>query len=136
MLEAYSINQTISATNGIIPFGSVSIEKGCTARLADTNTIELNKCGVYEIIFEGEYLASTAGTINVGMTKNGVDQPQAQRTVTGATTTESKSVSISTLVKVRDNNSCRCCDAPTLIQFINKGVAVVGDTNVVVTKLC
>ena len=136
MLEVYSKNQTIPATNGLVPLTSQSLRKGCTAELTGTNTIQLNKCGVYEIIFEGEYLAATAGNIVTQMLKNGVAQPQAVRTVIGAATTESKSVSISTLVQVKDNNSCKCCDAPTTIQFVNTGVEVVGDSNVVITKIC
>lgn len=136
MLEVYSKNQTIPATNGLVPFTSQALKKGCTAELTGTNTVQLNKCGVYEIIFEGEYLASAAGNIVIQMLKDGVAQPQAIRTVTGATTTESKSVSISTLVQVKDNNSCNCCDAPTTIQFVNTGVEIVGDSNVVVTKIC
>lgn len=136
MLEIYSKNQTISATTGIIPFTSTALKKGCTSELFGTDSIYLNKCGVYEIIFEGEYVAGSAGNINIQMTKNGTVQQQAIRTVVGASTTESKSVSICTLVQVKDNNTCRCCDYPTVIQFINTGVEIVGDSNLTITKLC
>ena len=136
MLEIYSKNQTIEATTGIIPFTSTALKKGCTSELFGTDIIYLNKCGVYEIIFEGEYVAGTAGNINIQMTKNGTVQQQAIRTVVGASTTESKSVSICTLVQVKDNNTCRCCDSPTVIQFINTGVEIVGDSNLTITKLC
>lgn len=136
MLEIYSKNQTISATTGIIPFTSTALKKGCTSELLGTDTIYLNKCGVYEIIFEGEYVAGTDGNINIQMTKNGTVQQQAIRTVVGASTTESKSVSICTLIQVKDNNTCRCCDSPTVIQFVNTGVEIVGDSNLTITKLC
>ena len=136
MLEIYSKNQTIDATTGIIPFTSTALKKGCTSELFGTDTVYLNKCGVYEIIFEGEYVAGTAGNINIQMTKNGTVQQQSIRTVIGASTTESKSVSICTLVQVKDNNTCRCCDSPTVIQFVNKGVEIVGDSNLTITKLC
>lgn len=136
MLEIYSKNQTIAPTTGIIPFTSTALKKGCTSELFGTDTIYLNKCGVYEIIFEGEYLAGTAGNINIQMTKNGTVQQQAIRTVVGASTTESKSVSICTLVQVKDSNTCRCCDSPTVIRFINTGVGIVGDSNLTITKLC
>lgn len=63
-------------------------------------------------------------------------QPQATRSLVDQTITEGFSLPITTLVQVKDNNSCRCCDAPTIIQFVNQGVAWVGDVNVVVTKLC
>ncbi len=136
MLEAYSRNQTISATTGIVPFNSVTLKKGCTAELNGVSTIQLNKCGVYEVIFNATALATTAGNIVVGMTKNGVTQQQDIRTITGATTSTSVIVPISTLVQVKDNDSCRCCDAPTVLQFINTGVAWTGDVNVVITKIC
>ena len=136
MLEIYSKNQTIAETTGIIPFTSTALKKGCTSELFGTDTIYLNKCGVYEIIFEGEYVAGTAGNINIQMTKNGTVQQQSIRTVIGASTTESKSVSICTLVQVKGSNTCRCCDSPTVIQFINTGVGIVGDSNLTITKLC
>lgn len=136
MLEAYSKNQTIPATSGVIPFDSVTLKKGCTAELTGTNTIQLNKCGVYEVLFNATALATAAGNITVGMTKNGVTQPQATRTITGATVATSVNVPISTLVQVTDNNSCKCCDSPTILQFVNTGVAWTGDVDVVVTKIC
>lgn len=136
MLEAYSKNQTISATTGILPFNSITLQKGCTAELNGVSSIQLNKCGVYEITLNINGLASTAGDVTVAMTKNGVAQPQATRSLVDQTITEGFSLPITTLVQVKDNNSCRCCDAPTTIQFINQGVAWVGDVDVVVTKLC
>lgn len=136
MLEAYSKNQTISATTGVIPFNSVTLKKGCTAELNGVSSIQLNKCGVYEIIFNATALATTAGDITVEMTKNEVAQPQATRTITGATVATSVNVPIATLVQVTDNNSCRCCDTPTILQFINTGVAWTGDIDIVVTKIC
>lgn len=136
MLEAYSKSKTVDATTGIIPFDSVTLKKGCTAQLNGVSSIQLNKCGVYEIIFNATALATTAGNITVEMTKNGVAQPQATRTITGATVATSVNVPIATLVQVTDNNSCRCCDTPTILQFINTGVAWTGDIDVIVTKIC
>lgn len=120
-------------TDGV---SSVTLKKGCTAELNGVSSIQLNKCGVYEITLNANGLASTAGDVTVVMTKNGVAQPQATRSLVGQTTTEGFSLPITTLVQVQDNDSCRCCDAPTIIQFLNQGVAWVGDVDVVVTKLC
>lgn len=136
MIEAYARNQSIPATTGIVPFTGVTLKKGQTAELSGVNSIQLNKCGVYEVIFNATALAGTAGAITIEMTKNGVPQSQATTTITGATTTTSVNVPITTLVQVRDNNSCCCCDAPTILQFINTGVAITADTNIVVTKIC
>lgn len=112
------------------------MKKGQTVELNGVNSIQLNKCGVYEVIFNATALAGTAGAVTIEMTKNGVPQPQATTTITGATTTTSVNVPITTLVQVKDNNSCCCCDAPTILQFINTGVAITADTNIVVTKIC
>lgn len=136
MLEAYSKSKAVDATTGIIPFDSVTLKKGCTAQLNGVSSIQLNKCGVYEVIFNATALATTAGNITVEMTKNGVAQPQATRTITGATVATSVNVPIATLVQVTDNNSCRCCDTPTILQFINTGVAWTGDIDIVITKIC
>jgi hypothetical protein len=136
MLEAFSLNKAI-LTGGIIPFDSVPLEKGCTAVLQGTSTIELNKCGVYEIVFNMTATATTAGNVVVQMTKDGAVQPQATRTITGATTATSANVPITTLVQVSKNNSDCCCASPTVIQFINAGVGVqANNINVVVTKIC
>ena len=136
MIEAYAKNQAIPATTGIVPFTGVTLKKGQTVELNGVNSIQLNKCGVYEVIFNATALAGTAGAVTIEMTKNGVPQPQATTTITGATITTSVNVPITTLVQVKDNNSCCCCDAPTILQFINTGVAITADTNVVVTKIC
>lgn len=136
MIEAYAKNQSIPATTGIVPFTGVTLKKGQTVELNGVNSIQLNRCGVYEVIFNAVALAGTAGAITIEMTKNGVPQPQATTTITGATTTTSVNVPITTLVQVKDNNSCCCCDAPTILQFINTGVAITADTNVVITKIC
>jgi hypothetical protein len=136
MLEAYSLNQTI-LTNGIIPFNSVALLKGETVQLNGVSTIELNRCGVYEVVFNMTANATTAGNIVVQMTKNGVIQPQATRTITGATTATSANVPITTLVQVAKNNTDCCCSSPTIIQFVNAGVGVLANNiNVAVTKLC
>lgn len=68
MLEAYSTNQSVLA-NGIIPFNSVSLVKGKTAVLNGVSTIELNNCGVYEIILDIGALPSTDGDITINMLK-------------------------------------------------------------------
>jgi hypothetical protein len=136
MLEAYSLNQTI-LTSGIIPFNSVALLKGETVQLNGVSTIELNRCGVYEVVFNMTANATTAGNIVVQMTKNGVIQPQATRTITGATTATSANVPITTLVQVSKNNTDCCCSSPTIIQFVNAGVGVLANNiNVAVTKLC
>lgn len=88
MLEAYSINQTI-ATNGILPFNSVSLKKGKTAVLSGVSSIELNSSGVYEIVLDVGGLPGAAGDIEIVMTKDGVQQSQSKISIPTVVATES-----------------------------------------------
>lgn len=137
MIEVYNQNVTV-AQNATIPFANTSIAKGCTAVLSGTNTITLNKCGVYMVSFDAAAATTeTSGDVTVQMTKNGVLQPQALTTANSAATTDIESLSFVTLVQVPSNNSCRCCDSPVAISFSNTGVAATfTQANVVVTKIC
>ena len=123
MLEAYSSNVAVTA-NSAIPFNSVSIEKGCTARLTSPTTIELNKCGVYMV----ECDVSTTAATTIQLSKDGVLQPQAISTGT--------SPSFLTLVQVDKNNSCCACSSPVVLRVINTVAGTLTDANIVVTKLC
>ena len=124
MLEAYSLNQTVASMDAV-PFTSVSLKKGCTAELSGASTIQLNKCGVYMVSFNG----SSATATTVELYKNGIEQPQAQST--------GLNPSFVTLVQVTENNSCCPCSAPTTLQVINvdDAEATLTDANIIVTKL-
>ena len=135
MLEAYSVNLNVGE-NVAIPLNNVHISKGCTAVLSAPATIQLNKSGVYCVSLDASGEAQAAGDIVSQMTKNGVLQPQAQSTATGVTG-EIDTLGFKTLVQVSTNNSCRCCDSPTVLQFMNTGVETTyTNVNVVVTKVC
>ena len=123
MLEAYSTNVTVAA-DAAIPFNNVTIQKGRTAVLSGTQTIELNKCGVYMVKVDGVASASTT----VQMFKDGVAQPQAQSTGT--------TFGFATLVQVPRNNTSCCGSSPTLIQFSADAAVTMPNVNVVVTKVC
>lgn len=125
MLEAYSLNVTVPASSAI-PFANVTVNKGCTACLNGSSSIELNKCGVYMVSCD----ASSAATTTIQLFKDGVAQPQAQAT--------GVSPSFSTLVQVPQNNSCCPCSEPTTVQIRNGGTAsaTLTNANVVVTKIC
>ena len=135
MLEVYSTQQTVD-TGMAIPLNNISVSKGNTAVLLAPATVALNKSGVYSIIVDASGEAQTDGEIVIQMSKNGVLQAQAQSTVTGATG-DIDTLGFATLVQVSDNNSCRCSDSPTTIQFMNTGVETIyNNVNVVITKVC
>ena len=124
MLEAYTLNTTVAA-GAAIPFNNVSIEKGCTAKLSAPASIELNKCGVYMVAFDG--VAGTSTTVQ--LLKDGVAQPQAQSTGTV--------VGFTTLVQVDKNNcNCNCCSSPTVLRLTSSAAATFTNVNVCVTKIC
>lgn len=136
MLEAFAVNQTIAA-DSVIPFTSVSLQKGETAVLAGSSSIMLNKCGVYMVsaVFTGTPAA--AGAAEITMTKNGVAQPQATVNLPAALTTVSVALPISTLVQVPQSNGPCCCKSGTVIQFENTGVGLnAAGASVIVTKVC
>lgn len=137
MLETYSQNITV-AQNVAIPFNNVSIKKGCTATKTATNTIALNKCGVYMIAFDASgSTTGTSGNIVVQMSKDDTLQPQALTAAASTATADIEALSFVTLVQVSENNSCRCCDSPTIIRFVNTGVPTTFvQANVTVTKIC
>lgn len=123
MLESYSLNLTVAA-NAAIPFNNDTILKGNTVTHTSPATIDLNKCGVYMIAFDG-----TAGTsTTVQLYKDGVAQPQAQSTGTN--------VSFVTLVQVDHNNSNCCCSSPTLLRVVNTTAGTFTNANICVTKIC
>ena len=135
MLEAYSTNLAV-ATGSAITFNNVSIQKGCTAELDSPGTIQLNKRGVYMISVDAAGIPTSAGVMSIQLSKDGVLQPQAQSAVTG-TTTDVDNVSFTTLVQVKEDNTCSCCTTPTLIRVINTGVpATYNIANICVTKIC
>lgn len=123
MLEVYGTNITAVADTPL-PFNNVSVKKGCTAELESATTIQLNKCGVYMVTFDG----SAAASNTVQMFKDGVAQPQAQSTGT--------SPSFSTLVQVAHSNSDCCCSSPTELRFVPTGAGTFTNANVCVTKIC
>lgn len=123
MLEAYSLNIEVGA-DADIPFNNVSIEKGCTSILTAPSSIELNKCGVYMVSFDG--VSGTATTVQ--LYKNGIAQPQAQSTGTNP--------SFVTLVQVPFSNSKCCGSSPTTVKVVNTTASTFANANVVVTKVC
>ena len=135
MFEGYSLNKEVAA-NTAISFDNVTIQKGCTATLQGTSTIQLNKCGVYMVEVDASVTNADAAEVTMQLYKSGIAQSQGQASasiVAGNTTP----LSFTTLVQVPTNNSSCCCVSPVTIQVINAGEAVTySNVNIVVTKVC
>ena len=128
MIEVYSNNVSVPA-KATVPLDNEVLRKGCTATKSG-NTINLNRCGVYQV--NCECSASAAGTLQ--LQKNDVLQPQAILDMTNA-----MAASFSTLVQVQHNNCpCDCNTAPVSLSVVNTETEAVPITtfNLTVTKLC
>ena len=128
MIEVYSNNVSVPA-GATVPLDNEVLRKGCTATKSG-NTINLNRCGVYQV--NCECSASAAGTLQ--LQKNDVLQPQAILDMTNA-----MAASFSTLVQVQHNNCpCDCNTAPVSLSVVNTETEAVpiATFNLTVTKLC
>ena len=136
MLQVCSSNLTIAA-NTPYPFENVVISKGCAEKLSAPATIQLNKRGVYLVEVDGFNTPAAAGEVSAQLYVNGVAQPQAISSFTGATDTIG-ALGFKTFVQVNENNcNCNCYASPTVLQVVNGETAIESaHINVVVTKIC
>lgn len=122
MLEVYSKNVNV-AENANIPLTTVALLKGTSTQLLGASTVQLNKCGVYEVTVSGSVIGSAAGEIIVQLEKNRIAQPQAVSLITAADATSQMPFSFTTLVQVPDNNYINCpCATTTTISLRNAGI--------------
>lgn len=134
MIEVYSLNVAVDSQSAI-PLNNVTIKKGCTAINSSPSTIQLNKAGVYMLSCNASATPDEAGLVSIQLYKNGVAQPQAVSSFTG-TVGDTNTLSFTTLVQVSEDNTCCCCDSPTMLQILNVGGDATFDINVAVTKIC
>lgn len=136
MIEVYSKNVEVAA-NGTIPLTTVALLKGTSTQLLGTSTIQLNKCGIYQVTVTGSVIGSAAGDVIVQLEQNGILQPEAISTVTAADATSLHPIGFSTLIQVPNNNNVNCpCSATTTISLRNAGIeATYSSIDVVVTRI-
>ena len=134
MLEAYSTNITVG-DNSAIPFNNIVIKKGCTAELSAPATIQFNKAGVYMVSCDVSINPDTTGEISIQLSKNDILQPQAISAKQGTADTLT-TLGFTTLVQVKESNTCNCCSSPTVVQVINGTSGDFAIANIVVTKVC
>lgn len=128
MLEVYSKNIEVAA-NAPITLNNVALIKGTSTMPLGASSIQLTKCGVYEITASYSVVGSAAGVITTSLLKNGVVQPQATALITAADATTIYSTSFTTLVQVPENSNVNCpCSIPTTISFINDGIEATYNT--------
>lgn len=135
MLKLYSLNVEVGQ-NGSIPFNNISLAKGQSAVLSAPATIQFNRSGIYMVSVDASITPAAAGDVSIQLAKNGLLDQGSFSTATGAAD-QTTTLGFTTLVQVRENNTCCCNTSPTTIQIINTGQAgtfpIVGIT---VTKIC
>ena len=149
MLQLYSSSATGVSTpvDSNIVFNNKTLQTGCTAVAnTPTNTITLNKSGLYMVEFNGiisgiaaaeaeaSVIPTVANFVGVQMFNNGNAVPEAVTGATSAADTDVNAVSFQTLVRVRPG----CCSVDNTARLTFKVVgnnANVYFANVVVTKL-
>ena len=135
MIQLYSTNVNVD-TNSPIPLNNIKLIKGTTAVHSAPASIELNRSGIYMVTVNASITPAAAGTVSIQLVKDNVVEPAAVSSATGAADSIS-SLSFSTLVQVRDNNTCCCNTSPTVLQLLNTGQAgVFSIVNIVITKIC
>ncbi len=149
MLQLYSSSATGVSTpiDSNIVFDNKAIQTGCTAVAnTPTNTVTLNKSGLYMVEFNGiisgvaaaeveaSVIPTVADFVGVQMFNNGNAVPEALTGATSAAATDVNAVSFQTLVRVRPG----CCSVDNTARLTFKVIgnnANVYFANVVVTKL-
>lgn len=149
MLQLYSSSATGVSTpvDSNIVFDNKAIQTGCTAVAnTPTNTVTLNKSGLYMVEFNGiisgiaaseveaAVIPTVANFVGVQMFNNGNAVPEALTGATSSADTDVNAVSFQTLVRVRPG----CCSVDNTTRLTFKVVgnnANVYFANVVVTKL-
>lgn len=124
MIEVYSKNVS-AATDAPIALNNVALLKGESTVLRGVSTIQLNRCGVYEVSVSASAVATEEGEISIQLEKDDVLQPQAVSSATAADTTSTYALGFTTLVQVTHSNNQNCiCATPTNIDIVNTGVPV------------
>ena len=136
MIEVYSKNVEVAA-DGTIPLTTVALLKGTSTQLLGTSTIQLNKCGIYQVTVTGSVIGSAAGDVIVQLEQNGITQSETISTVTAADATSLHSIGFSNLIQVPNNNNVNCpCSATTTISLRNAGIeATYSSIDVAVTRI-
>lgn len=136
MINSYSLISQAVAADGILNFDTTRILTGCTVKHADgTPTFTLTKPGYYYVTFNGTITDTAAGIVTVQLLNGGVAVPGAEASITNTATTDERSFSFTTIVRVLP--SCCAIDNTSTLTVANTGIAATYSVaNINITKLC
>ena len=137
MIQGYSTDLEVAA-GAVYPINNITLKKGCSVVPSGAAAFQLNQRGVYMIHYDGFATATVGGTVSTQLYVNGVAQPEAISTFEAADVADGGSLQFETCIQVANNNcNCNLTSSPTILQFMNNGIAVESaHINVVITKLC
>lgn len=136
MISSYSLTSQAVAADGTLNFDTTRVLTGCTVKHADgTPTFTLTKPGYYYVTFNGTITDTAAGIVTVQLLNGGVAVPGAEASITNAATTDERSSSFTTIIRVLP--SCCAIDNTTTLTVANTGIAATYSVaNINITKLC
>lgn len=136
MIQGYSTGIAVAA-GAAYPINNITLKKGCSVVQSGPASFQLNQRGIYLVHYDGYAAATVGGTVSTQLYINGVAQPEAVSTFEAADVADAGALGFETCVQVATNNCvCNLTSSPTILQFMNNGVAVEdAHINVVITKL-
>jgi hypothetical protein len=136
MINSYSLISQAVAADGTLNFDTTRVLTGCTVKHVDgTPTFTLTKPGYYYVTFNGTITDTAAGIVTVQLLNGGVVVLGAEASITNAATTDERSFSFTTIVRVLP--SCCAIDNTTTLTVANTGIAATYSVaNINITKLC
>jgi hypothetical protein len=136
MISAYTLTNQLVAIDGLLDFDTNRVLTGCTVKHTDgTPSFILTKPGYYYVTFNGTITDTAAGIVTVQLLNGGVAVPGAEASITTAATTDERSFSFTTIIRVLP--SCCAIDNTTTLTVANTGIAATYSVaNINITKLC
>lgn len=130
------------AVNGFMPFGIITRRVNrniCTESptfsisTTGTDTITVNECGNYDVVYSVNAVASAAGIITMNLIVNGVNTYAVSETVAAG---ETVNLTLPYQIRVLPNCASNPNNNPVNIQIELTGVAITGGTsNIIVERV-
>lgn len=133
MTTLYNTSAQTVAANGTVALTTVGNQKGCNTK-SGTNSVVINKSGIYEISATIFGLVTGGGTINLGVQANGVAIPY----MAGSAYTNTAQPQTITLNGTYVIDCCSNNNVPTAITLVNNGANsdILSFASLNVTKIC
>ena len=111
-------NASTIAQGGVLPLTTIVRRRGKAIQQSN-DSIVLNEAGYYRVSVSETFTAPATGIVSLSFRQDGVQIQGATTSTSIATaTTEVDSLALDCIVRVG------CCNAPSILTFVNSGVAI------------